>query len=49
VNHGIADIDDPEFFKHKHLHHLPDGAPYAFVEVDLSHLISNSVYREYEK
>ena len=35
--------------KNKVLSHLPDGAPYGFVEVDMSALVSDSVYRDFEK
>ena len=35
--------------KNKVLNHLPDGAPYGFVEVDMSALVSDSVYRDFEK
>lgn len=49
VNHGIADQDDPEFQKYKDLSHLPDGAPYGFVEIDMSNLVSEAVYRDFEK
>jgi hypothetical protein len=28
---------------------LPDGAGYGFLEVDLSHIVSEAVYRDFEK
>jgi hypothetical protein len=31
------------------LDHLPDGAPYGLVEVDMTPLVSDSVYKEFEK
>ncbi|CDW89218.1 zinc c3hc4 type family protein [Stylonychia lemnae] len=49
VNQGIADQDDPDFKKYQDLNHLPDGSPYGFVEVDMSSLVSESIYREFEK
>eukprot|EP00347_Sterkiella_histriomuscorum_P022185 403331374 len=49
INNSIADIDDPEFYKQPVYHHLPDGAPYSLVEVDLSNLVSDQVYRQFNK
>lgn len=49
VNNGIADQEDPEFAKFKDLNHLPDGASYGFVEIDMSPLVSEQVYKEFEK
>lgn len=40
INHSIADIDHNEFAKLRELHHLPDGAPYSFVELDMHSLVS---------
>jgi len=34
---------------HRCVDHLPDGAPYGFVEVDLEGIVSQSVYSKYEK
>lgn len=31
------------------MNHLPDGANYGFVEIDMSSLVSPSVFREFEK
>ena len=49
VNHGIADQEDPDFAKFKDLSHLPDGASYGFVEIDTSPLVSDHVYRDFER
>jgi hypothetical protein len=34
---------------HRCVDHLPDGAPYGFVELDLEGLVSESVYSKFEK
>jgi hypothetical protein len=38
---------DPEFKKHPKLNDLPSGLPYGFVEVDMSHVVSQAVYRDF--
>ena len=49
ISHAIADQDDREYMAkhwgvtgdyHRCVDHLPDGAPYGFVEVDLEGLVS---------
>lgn len=34
---------------HRCVDHLPDGAPYGFVEVDLESIVSDAVYSKFEK
>ena len=35
---------------HLSVSHLPDGAPYGFVEIDMSPpIVSESIYRQFEK
>jgi hypothetical protein len=35
---------------HNCIDHLPDGAPYGFVEIDLSPpLVNEQVYKQFEK
>ena len=34
---------------HRCVDHLPDGAPYGFVEIDMSHLVNPSIYDKFDK
>ena len=59
IEHAIADQDERDYMSkrwgvggdyHHCVDHLPDGAPYGFVEVDMSPpIVSESVYRYFEK
>lgn len=59
IDYAIADQDDKDYMAkrlgvggdyHLCVDHVPDGAPYGFVEIDLSpDLISESVYMKFEK
>lgn len=58
IEHAIADIDERDYMAkrwgvggdyHKCVDHLPDGAPYGFVEIDMMPLVSESVYKQFEK
>jgi hypothetical protein len=55
LDHGIADLDDREYLQKKlgenlrFIEHLPDGAPYGLVEIDMQGLVSEAVYRKFEK
>ena len=49
MNYGVVDQYDPEFKKYPHLNHLPDGAAYGFVEIDMGPIVDDQVYRNFEK
>jgi hypothetical protein len=34
---------------HRCVDHLPDGAPYGFVEIDMSNLVNPSIYDKFDK
>lgn len=58
IEHAIADQEEVDFMSkrwgvggdyHRCVDHLPDGAPYGFVEIDMSDLIYPEVYSKFEK
>jgi hypothetical protein len=49
IDYSVADQDEKVFNSHRYLSHLPDGANYGFVEIDMSALVSPCVFREFEK
>lgn len=59
IEHAIADQDDRDYMAkrwnvggdyHRCVDHLPDGAPYGFVEIDMSPpLVGELIYEKFEK
>lgn len=58
IQHAIADQDDRDYMGkfwgaggeyHRCVDHLPDGAPYGFVEIDVEGLVSHQIYQKFEK
>jgi hypothetical protein len=49
ITYHLANPNDQFFYKCPYLNHLPYGATYAFVELDLSDHVSESVYKEFRK
>lgn len=58
IEHAIADEEDRDYMQkrlgvggdyHRCVDHLPDGAPYGFVEIDMSHLVNPAIYDKFDK
>ena len=58
IEHAIADEEDRDYMQkrlgvggdyHRCVDHLPDGAPYGFVEIDMSNLVNPSIYDKFDK
>lgn len=58
IEHAIADEEDRDYMLkrlgvggdyHRCVDHLPDGAPYGFVEIDMSHLVNPAIYDKFDK
>lgn len=58
IEHAIADEEDRDYMAkrwgvggdyHRCVDHLPDGAPYGFVEIDMSSVVTEAVYHKFDK
>ncbi len=49
TNHIADPYDHKNFGKQPYLNHIPNGANYGFVEIDLSQLVTSYVQRDFER